>query len=190
MSANLQVQWACERCTFINEGLNLTCTMCFLTRTDAKDLPVQWEWRANPDQWIPYDLASSSELENAYQNNLAVLNPKQGYFASIPDRYEIRFNYATRRFQQQNITSGGVRRIRRIANDDNSILQPVSFEDVTAEDTCIICLDSFVDPDTTTSDQHVVKLPPCHGHYFHRVCVAAAIKLRDECPMCKKRVDY
>ncbi|RIB25532.1 hypothetical protein C2G38_460611 [Gigaspora rosea] len=67
---------------------------------------------------------------------------------------------------------------------------PVPFEDVSPEDTCIICLDSFVDPDTTTSDQHVVKLPPCHGHYFHRVCVASAIKLRDECPMCKKRVDY
>ncbi|RIB19396.1 hypothetical protein C2G38_2083277, partial [Gigaspora rosea] len=135
-------------------GLNLTCTICFLTRTDVKDLPVQ---RANPDQWIPYDLASSSE--NAYQNNLAVLTPKQGYFASIPDCYEIRFNYATRRFQQQNITSDGVRRIRRIANDDNSILQSVPFEDVSPEDTCFICLDSFVDPDTTTSDQHIVKLP-------------------------------
>ncbi|CAB4415622.1 unnamed protein product [Rhizophagus irregularis] len=63
-----RANWSCERCTYVNEGIELNmCNGCFLTRTDAKDLPVQWEWRANPDQWIPYDLASSSELEDSYQ---------------------------------------------------------------------------------------------------------------------------
>ncbi|RHZ56067.1 hypothetical protein Glove_406g35 [Diversispora epigaea] len=241
---NFQNEWICERCTFANKGVNLTCTMCFLTRTDAKDLPVQWEWSANPDQWIPFDLASAAELEEAYQKKKAFISPKQGYFASIPDRYEIRFNYATGRFQQHNMTSGGARRIRRVANDDNSILQPVPFENVTSEDCCIICLDNFEDEttsieqeivklppchghyfhracvaddnsilqpvpfenvtsedcciicldnfedETTSIEQEIVKLPPCHGHYFHRACVAAAIKLKDECPMCKRRIDY
>ncbi|CAI2195893.1 6760_t:CDS:2, partial [Funneliformis geosporum] len=149
-----------------------------------------WEWRANPDQWIPYDLASSSELEDAYQHKKTSIFPKQGYFASIPDRYEVRFNYALGRFQQHNLSGGGIRRIRRVANDDNSILQPVAFHEVTSEDSCIICLDIFQDPSSVSIEQQVVKLPPCHGHYFHRSCVAAAIKLRDECPMCKKRLDY
>ncbi|CAG8716460.1 6637_t:CDS:2, partial [Ambispora leptoticha] len=164
--------WSCERCTFRNEAIDLTCVMCYQTRTDAKDLPVQWEWRANPDQWIPYDLASSAELEDAYQRRDAMLSPTRGFFASTSDRYEIRFNYAIPRFQQHNLNSGGTRRMRRVANDDNSILQPVAISEVTTEDTCIICLDGFQDPNSTTSDQHIVKLPPCHGHYFHRVCVA------------------
>jgi hypothetical protein len=51
-------------------------------------------------------------------------------------------------------------------------LQPVSIEEVTSEDSCIICLDSFQDPDTTSTEQQIVKLPPCRGHYFHRSCVA------------------
>ncbi|CAG8434085.1 5286_t:CDS:10 [Diversispora eburnea] len=130
-----------------------------------------WEWSANPDQWIPFDLASAAELEDAYQKKKASISPKQGYFASIPDRYEIRFNYVTGRFQQHNMTSGGARRIRRVANDDNSILQPVPFENVTSEDCCIICLDNFED-ENTSIEQEIVKLPPCHGHYFHRACVA------------------
>ncbi|KAG9287348.1 hypothetical protein G9A89_023719 [Geosiphon pyriformis] len=182
--------WSCERCTFINQGIDLTCIMCYLIRTDAKDLPVQWEWRANPDQWIPYDLASSAELEEAYQRGDSSFSPKKGFFASTPDHYEIQFNYSTFRFQQLNTSSGGMRRMRRVANDDNSILQPVPFETVTCEETCIICLDGFQDPNTLTTDQHVVKLPPCHGHFFHRACVAAAIKLKDQCPLCKKRIEY
>ncbi len=56
--------------------------------------------------------------------------------------------------------------------DDNSILQPVAFQQVTSEDSCIICLDTFQDPSSISADQQVVKLPPCHGHYFHRSCVA------------------
>jgi len=190
MSTTNRANWSCERCTFLNEGIDLSCAMCSLTRTDAKDLPVQWEWRANPDQWIPYDLASSSELEDSYQRKKATIVPKQGYFATIADRYEVRFNYSTGRFQQYNLSSGGTRRVRRIGNDDNSILQPVAIEQVTSEDSCIICLDSFQDSDSVSSDQQVVKLPPCRGHYFHRSCVAAAIKLKDECPMCKKKLDY
>jgi len=191
MSSSLQNSfWSCERCTYINGGIELTCVMCYQIRTDAKDLPVQWEWRANPDQWIPYDLASSAELEEAYQRRDVVFTPKRGFFATTPDRYEVRFNYVTPRFQQTNTSSGGTRRMRRVANDDNSILQPASFEAITSEDSCIICLDSFQDPNTDTTDQQPVKLPPCHGHYFHRACVAAAIKLRDECPLCKKRIEY
>ncbi|RGB36997.1 hypothetical protein C1646_666562 [Rhizophagus diaphanus] len=151
MSTTDRANWSCERCTYVNEGIDLTCAMCFLTRTDAKDLPVQWEWRANPDQWIPYDLASSSELEDSYQRKKAAIVPKQ---------------------------------------DDNSILQPVAIEQVSSEDSCIICLDNFQDSSSVSPDQQVVKLPPCRGHYFHRSCVAAAIKLKDECPMCKKKLDY
>uniref|UniRef100_A0A1D1XQL8 RING finger protein 148 n=1 Tax=Anthurium amnicola TaxID=1678845 RepID=A0A1D1XQL8_9ARAE len=190
MSITNRANWSCERCTFVNEGIDLSCEMCQLTRTDAKDLPVQWEWRANPDQWIPYDLASSSELEDCYQRRKTSITPKQGYFASISDRYEVRFNYTTGRFQQHNLSSGGTRRVRRIGNDDNSILQPVAIDQVTSEDNCIICLDSFQDSGSVSPDQQVVKLPPCRGHYFHRSCVAAAIKLKDECPMCKKKLDY
>ncbi len=64
-------------------------------------------------------MASSSELEDAYQHKKAVIYPKQGYFASIPDRYEVQFNYASGRFQQHNLTTGGTRRIRRIGNGEN-----------------------------------------------------------------------
>nr|CAG8524526.1 8769_t:CDS:2 [Entrophospora candida] len=190
MSVTNNPQWPCERCTFINRGIDLTCSMCFLTRTNAKDLPVQWEWRANADQWLPYDLACAAELEEAYQNKKTVITPRKGYFSSIRDTYEIRFNYSTGRFVQYNIVGGGTRRVRRVASDDNSILQPVEYDTVTSEDSCIICLDGFQDPNTITADQHAVKLPPCRGHYFHRSCVAAAIKLRDECPLCKKKLDY
>jgi hypothetical protein len=63
-------------------------------------------------------LASSSELEAAYQHKKATIIPKQGYFASIPDRYEVRFNYTTGRFQQYNLSSGGTRRVRRIGNGE------------------------------------------------------------------------
>ncbi|CAG8545514.1 8597_t:CDS:2 [Paraglomus occultum] len=164
--------------------------MCYRNRTEAKDLPVQWEWRANPDQWIPYDLASASELEDAYQQNKPVCKPAKGYFSAISYRYEVHFNYATRRFVQYNLSTGGTRRVRRMANDDNSILQPVAFSELNQDDTCAICLDTFADPSTTAADQHAAKLPACHGHYFHRCCVAAVIKLRDECPMCKKKVEY
>ncbi|RIB23866.1 hypothetical protein C2G38_2170117 [Gigaspora rosea] len=49
---------------------------------------------------------------------------------------------------------------------------PIPFEDVSPEDTCIICLDSFVDPDTTTSDQHIVKLPHVTDIIFIEYAVA------------------
>jgi hypothetical protein len=162
--------------------------MCYITHSGARDLPVQWEWQPNPDQWIPYDKLASAQIEAAYQGGLSSLTLTTGYFCSTGERYIVYLNHVTRRFEQENTGSRKRRSVRRIADDDNSILIPVLHTSIDAESICAICIEDFTGDEVSTD---VVRLPPCApGHYFHRVCISHAIKLRDRCPLCAKPVVY
>ncbi|RUS29867.1 hypothetical protein BC938DRAFT_480132 [Jimgerdemannia flammicorona] len=162
---------------------------------------------------IPYDKAASTEIETAFQNpqqNKMTLT--QGYFATHPGESEVLFDRAARSFVQVNTGSGRRRAVRRLANDDNSVLIRVPRATIgTDHNICAICQnrldetsllldsgeassgnsgDSSPNEKSPGSHQHQegslhesVRLPQCApGHYFHRVCVAQAIKLKDQCP--------
>jgi len=181
-------KWTCEHCTWVNKETDLACNMCYTTHSGAKDLPIQWEWQPNPDQWIPYDKIAGAQIEAAYQGRLRSMNLTAGYFSNTTERYIMHFDLVTRRFEQENINTRKRRSVRRVADDDNSILISVPHTSVDAESICAICIEPFTDEDASTS---AVRLPPCEpGHYFHRLCIAQAIKLRDRCPLCAKPVVY
>jgi hypothetical protein len=160
--------------------------MCYRTKTSAKDFTYQWEWSANPNQWIPYDIPSAQEIETSYQAKNDSCTLSQGFFRDFPGVYVVKFNHNGRKFVQINQSSSNRRRVRRISDDDNSIMEPVSidFDNVI----CVVCQEPF--ESSTDKTKEVVKLPPCEGHYFHRGCIAPCIKLKDECPICKKKIVY
>ena len=87
---HLQTQ-QCESCTFINAPTDAACVMCYTLRTQAKDLAVQWEWRAD-EKWIPYDLPSCMELELAFKQGLKSIELSKGYFSGKPG-YVVHFGY-------------------------------------------------------------------------------------------------
>jgi len=162
--------------------------MCYITHSGAKDLPVQWEWQPNPDQWIPFDKLASAQIEAAYQGHLPTTNLTAGYFSNTSERYVLHLNHVTRRFEQENINTRKRRSVRRIADDDNSILISVQHTSIDPESICSICIEDFTGEEGPLG---AVRLPPCApGHYFHRMCISMAIKLRDKCPLCAKQVVY
>ncbi|RUS18266.1 hypothetical protein BC937DRAFT_88978, partial [Endogone sp. FLAS-F59071] len=218
-------QWNCDYCTFLNIDNALACTMCYRTRPSARELPVQKKKKKKKKK-IPYDRAASIQIETAYQSSQPKVALTQGYFADFPGDYDVLFNRTTRAFVQVNVQTRRRRPMRRIANDDNSILIPVSFAAISSEHViCAICqnrLDEISlllesDPVSASSSSaqattvagsfdesppsyeqtllmqqertneasphEPVRLPQCApGHYFHRGCVAQAIKLKDQCP--------
>jgi len=179
------LNWTCEHCTWVNKDFDIACTMCYITHSGARNLPFQWEWQPNPDQWIPYDKLSSAQIEAAYQAGLPNVTLTAGYFRFLGGRHILHMDHLTRKFEQENTSTRKIRSVRRIADDDNSILMPVTSID--AESICAICIEPFAGDGLTD----VVRLPPCApGHYFHRLCIAQAIKLRDRCPLCAKSVVY
>ena len=181
--------WQCEMCTWINGPADLTCTMCFSVRMSAKDVSVQWQWQA-ADQWIPYDYATTMEIENGYKDGLNRVQLTQGWFAS-PEaqnsgRYELVFDRASQTHQQINLDTGNGRTVRRIGDDDDSLFMSVEMKEELRGDKCIICQVEF---DIDDPSDQAVKLPMCSGHYFHKPCIAQWIKLKDHCPYCKKRIE-
>jgi len=88
-------QWQCEACTTFNAETEIACTMCFTTRMTAKDVAVTWEWQAEGENWIPYDLATCLQVEDAYKQ-LDRISLTSGFFAAQPGVYEILFEWEGR----------------------------------------------------------------------------------------------
>lgn len=162
--------------------------MCFSIRTEAKDIEgPQWQWRA-ADQWIPYDLETAQQLESVYTNhgesNCVTL--KHGFFADNYG-YRVTLDRKNGRHVQTNCNSGGVRSVRRLADDDPGLFQEVSR--YISESLCAICQMEFSSSEFGTKD--VVKISVCSGsdpHLFHRKCIFQWIKIKDVCPFCKRSV--
>jgi len=89
-------QWQCEACTTFNAETEIACTMCFTTRMTAKDVAVTWEWHAEGETWIPYDLPTCMQVEEAYKQKLDRVSLTSGFFSSQPGAYEIQFAWEGR----------------------------------------------------------------------------------------------
>lgn len=89
-------QWQCEACTMFNPQTEIACTMCFTSRMGVKDVPVTWEWQAEGDTWIPYDLPTCVQLEEAFNQKLERVSLSSGFFADQPGVYEITFEWEGR----------------------------------------------------------------------------------------------
>eukprot|EP00455_Lapot_gusevi_P009366 TRINITY_DN1418_c0_g1_i1.p1 TRINITY_DN1418_c0_g1~~TRINITY_DN1418_c0_g1_i1.p1 ORF type:complete len:193 (+),score=27.36 TRINITY_DN1418_c0_g1_i1:90-668(+) len=182
--------WSCENCTYFNKASSICCEMCYRTNTRAKDLDCQWEWQAD-DQWIPFELPSVHQIEQAFQARQRRVLLSFGFFEENP-YYEVVFDYAAGQHFQRNTQSGNRRRVRRLGNDDDSLFQPI---EVRQQDDamCVICQydfsNWFQNPDTASNkNQQPVKLPSCEGHCFHRECIAQLVKLKSQCPLCARAV--
>lgn len=89
-------QWQCEACTTFNAETEIACTICFTTRMTAKDVAVTWEWHAEGETWIPYDLPTCMQVEEAYKQKLDRVSLTSGFFSSQPGAYEIQFSWEGR----------------------------------------------------------------------------------------------
>ncbi|PRP77547.1 phosphatidylinositol 4-kinase [Planoprotostelium fungivorum] len=173
--------WSCERCTFINLDYDLTCNACYLVRTDTKDVEVTWQWAADPTQWIPYDMESNMQIEEAFQNGDQEVALSKGWFKNNGG-YILYLVWPTSQFPIEGVRyaqinrGGNLRMVRRIARNEEGL-----FEDVDAStyrtEKCMVCQVEFEEGD-------VVKLPVCTNHYFHRECILQWLKLKDHCPYC------
>ena len=274
--------WDCDKCTFVNSADSLTCEMCYQVRSSTRDLPYTWQWLAQVD-WIPYDAPSNDQIESAYQSLLSgssdaknVIPLNKGWFAHKRGEYSIKFHQIKERpreasgedsthtpskaaftFTQLNNFSGMIRKVRRLANDDQQLFQVIPPSATQRGEKCSICAEEWweeeeeVDaeakrdaikpsesvgsssastdestksepaaaaaavvssssvssssssatpssstclslyPDDSWPDAELanMKLRNCHsGHSFHRHCIAAWIKLKDECAYCKKKI--
>jgi len=88
--------WQCEACTTFNAPTEIACTVCFTTRMTAKDVAVTWEWQAEGEVWIPYDLPTCLQVEDAHKQQLDRVSLTSGFFASQPGVYEIHFHWEGR----------------------------------------------------------------------------------------------
>lgn len=89
-------QWQCEACTTFNAETEIACTICYTTRMTAKDVAVTWEWHAEGETWIPYDLPTCMQVEEAYKQKLDRVSLTSGFFSSQPGAYEIQFSWEGR----------------------------------------------------------------------------------------------
>merc|ERR1712154_312426 len=79
------IPWNCERCTFLNDASELHCVICYFSRFEVKNLPAQWQWKAE-DRWITYGLPEINEIENAHKNGMKEVPLTTGWFAKNPNR--------------------------------------------------------------------------------------------------------
>jgi len=155
--------WECEKCTFINKAAELTCLMCYTVRVSTKELSVNWQWQASAEQWIPYDLPTTLQIEEAFQKGAAEVDLNKGYFASVPN-YTIAFQRTRKskkakskedeskvtRVIQTNTSTGNVRYVRRLG-DGTEMFEEVKWDLINDEEKCSICQMEFLDPPETSS---------------------------------------
>lgn len=91
----MEAEWQCEACTTFNAGTEIACTVCFTTQMSAKDVAVTWEWNAE-GVWIPYDVPTCIQVEEAYQQKLDRVGLSSGFFATQRGAYEIQFQWEGR----------------------------------------------------------------------------------------------
>jgi len=209
--------WECENCTYINTSADLTCVMCYKVRVCVKDLSVTWQWQA-ADQWIPYDLPTTLQLEQAFQAGESKVALTVGWFAEN-DGYIVTFRRPTASHRspahyQTNSYTRNHRKIRRIAEDEIDLFHPVNCRaDLQRGERCAICQLEFDEQvnnsessSSSTPSSHsvsavssssspsslphsVVRLRHCApGHAFHHSCISSWIKLNDKCPYCSVRL--
>lgn len=168
----MEGEWSCEACTSFNANTEIACTVCFTTRMSAKDVAVTWEWQAE-DVWIPYDLPTCLQVEEAYKQKLDRVVLSSGFFASQRGAYEIQFQWEGRaapqprklfskskpaddgkadanakclRMTQINVRSHNPRAVRRIDTNDDSIFVKIDkFAVLTDTDKCGVCQDMFIE---------------------------------------------
>lgn len=168
----MEGEWSCEACTSFNANTEIACTVCFTTRMSAKDVAVTWEWQAE-DVWIPYDLPTCLQVEEAYKQKLDRVVLSSGFFASQRGAYEIQFQWEGRaapqprklfskskpaddgkadanakclRMTQINVRSHNPRVVRRIDTNDDSIFVKIDkFAVLTDTDKCGVCQDMFIE---------------------------------------------
>ncbi len=151
---------------------------------------MQWEWRAD-EKWIPYDIPSVVQIETAFQEKRPRVDLSQGFFEGKRG-YLISFEPSNHRggrrsMYQLNQSTGMMREVRRIGNDDEALFAVVPFASLTeANDKCAICLEEF--EDERNAERRAVKLPKCANHFFHRTCISAWVKLKGCCPYCRTAI--
>lgn len=173
--------WECESCTYINKPTAACCEMCFTLRMTAKDLPVQWEWKAD-EKWIPYDLPSTLQIEEAFKQGKSPVRLSQGYFEDNPG-YDVHFS--KNRLYQINTHTGMRRTVRRIADEDSTVFSPAPSSITLKDEQCSICQENLAG---CSDDLEPVKLPKCANHFFHRKCIASWVKLKGYCAFCRTPV--
>jgi len=134
--------WECEHCTFVNSSCDLTCVMCYKVRVCVKDLKVTWQWQA-AEQWIPYDLPATLQIEQAFQHSDSSVDLNVGWF-SENDGYSITFRRPTATHPQPshyqtNIHSGNHRLVRRVADDEAGLFIKITEEERAKGERCSIC---------------------------------------------------
>jgi len=176
-------QWECDKCTFINEGHDLTCQMCYQVRSSTRSLPYTWQWLAEVD-WIPFDADSNEQLEAAYQARKSEVSLDRGWFRDKRGAYTVYFTYKsqhssdaaaadgvgassthspspsnsnTASFVQVNRRSGMRRRVRRIATDEESLFVLIPPSSCQRGQSCSICCNEWwpePEPEEQEPEQH------------------------------------
>ena len=91
-------------------------------------------------------------------------------------------SFAHYRCAQHNTHTGNVRKVRRIAADDNQLFSAIDQDTLATlkqEDVCSICQVELISQDeqqqqhASEANNAIVKLPHCTNHYFHRVIQCA-----------------
>lgn len=157
--------------------------MCYNLQFAAKDLPVQWEWKAE-EKWIAYDVPTCAQLEEAFQKRSRGVLLSAGYFEDKRE-YQVMYNHDRHQHVQINLATGGRRAVRRIADDNSHLFKDVEASELSATEQCSICTEPF---DSSIAAGKAVKLRNCHGHYFHGPCLSAWVKLKNTCPFCRAAV--
>lgn len=175
-------KWNCDKCTYINNGKDLHCIICYNPKIEIIHLPVQWQWHSALDnKWITYDLDTIIELENGYYNNKYQISLTKGYFKIRKNQYKVILNN-NKIYYQLNIGSRMKRKVRRISINDKEIFKNINIKDI-SNDKCVICYSEFTIEDNINN--RICQLKTCKNHGFHTKCIMQWIQLKAHCPLCK-----
>lgn len=55
--------------------------------------------------------------------------------------------------------------------------------------TCPICIDVLINREEEAANQQAIKKLSCN-HIFHKTCIQAWVRIHNNCPLCRTRVDF